>query len=225
MATARRGRSPTSAAASWRSYDYDVYGVALNFNPNTAKTNWQFGGDGLWDPNSLFTYHLARFRDGARFVSYDSFEADPATPAALHKYLYAGANPVQAWDASGNETMIAMLMSAGISSLLDSMLWVTPAQAYKEARTFELESGLDFAATLAVNSRMGEIFGPSIDGFFKTAALEIEYWGGFLQGAGEGAAGSTQRNQRGDGCVRRVGQSRDRERPGHACCQSSSALT
>jgi RHS repeat-associated protein len=81
-------------------YNYDAYGALLNF-VGTPKTNWQFGGDGLWDPNSLFTYHLARFRDGGRFISYDSFEADASSPADLHRYLYTSVNPVSAWDPTG----------------------------------------------------------------------------------------------------------------------------
>ena len=102
-------------------YDFDAYGIALNFDPNTAMTNWLFGGDGLWDPNSLFTYHLARFRDAERFISYDIFEADPTTPASLHKYLYASNNSTNRIDPSGHLTTLETVTVAGLLLLQGSM--------------------------------------------------------------------------------------------------------
>lgn len=83
-------------------YDYDAYGRLLDTSP-APVTNWLFGGDGIYDPASGWTYHLARWRDGHRFTSYGSLEADPTSAANLHKYLYAGVNPVRAWDPSRGE--------------------------------------------------------------------------------------------------------------------------
>jgi RHS repeat-associated protein len=90
------------AVVSGTDYDFDAYGQPLNFVAEDAKTNWLFAGDGAYDSASGWTYHLARWRDAFRFTSFDSFEEDSTSPAKLHKYSYAGANPLVSHDASGH---------------------------------------------------------------------------------------------------------------------------
>ena len=41
-------------------YTYTAFGEALGFNANTAGTHWLFANDGVYDPASELTYHLAR---------------------------------------------------------------------------------------------------------------------------------------------------------------------
>jgi hypothetical protein len=109
----------------------------------TPKTNWQFGGAGRWDANSPFTYHPNRFRDGERFVNFDTFEADPTSPGNLHKYLFAGSNPVICVDPTGHENLVSTLASMGISALVFTMRFVA---AHKLLVTSVLVAG---AVTLA----------------------------------------------------------------------------
>ena len=119
-------RALTSTTSSVvEGYNYDAYGTLLGF-VGTPKTNWQFGGDGMWDPNSLFTYHLARFRDGERFISYDTFEADPTTPARLHKYVYCNSNPINGIDPSGQFTLIELLIVVLGIALIASLVYYAP---------------------------------------------------------------------------------------------------
>ena len=95
-----RGLTGTDGAVL-ASYDYTAFGDAIGFIALDADTTELFGGDGVYDRATGWTYHLARWRDGHRFVSYDSFEADPTSPAYLHKYLYGNANPVYYVDPTG----------------------------------------------------------------------------------------------------------------------------
>src|SRR5439155_9389211 len=79
-------------------------------------------GDAEYDSASKLYYHDARWRDGARFISYDSFEADLESPLSLHKYLYAGANPVLMSDSNGNEYSLAnMMVNIGIGFVLGAV--------------------------------------------------------------------------------------------------------
>jgi hypothetical protein len=98
----------TSGAVIER-YDYDAFGTMLlgqqidpttqavtNITAATAATPWLFGGDGLYDPSTGWTYQLARWRDGFRFTSSDTFAGDPSSPISLHRYLYADVDPANA---------------------------------------------------------------------------------------------------------------------------------
>ncbi|MDP9174575.1 MAG: hypothetical protein M3O30_12010, partial [Planctomycetota bacterium] len=86
-------------------------------NAKAALTPWLFGGDGLYDPSTGWTYQLARYRNGFWFTQMDSYGGDSADPQSLHKYLYVGANSVNNWDPSGHdlvETLIVATLIGGI---------------------------------------------------------------------------------------------------------------
>ncbi len=87
-------------------YDYNAFSTLRNAggqdDASEAKTRWLFGGDGVYDPGTGWTYHLARWRDGFRFVSMDSYAGDSQDPRSLHKYLYASANPATDVDPTGH---------------------------------------------------------------------------------------------------------------------------
>jgi hypothetical protein len=96
-----RGLIETNGTVS-ASYDYNAFGDPIGFTPATARTTELFAGDGVYDPASGWTYHLARWRNGFRFTSFDSYEGDSEDPQSLHKYLYVNANPINGIDPSGN---------------------------------------------------------------------------------------------------------------------------
>ena len=54
-----------------------------------------------------------RWRDGARFLSLDSYAGNASDPISLHKYLYAHANPIMGIDPSG-ESILSVLTNVGI---------------------------------------------------------------------------------------------------------------
>jgi RHS repeat-associated protein len=87
-------------------YDYDAYGN-LTRKVGDADNNYLFAGEQFDD--AVDGYYLrARYYDPntGRFVSTDPFEGFNNQPITLHDYLYAGVNPVNAIDPSGEVAII-----------------------------------------------------------------------------------------------------------------------
>ena len=107
-------------------YNYDAYANLINFTPGPTGaplTDW-LAPDGRSDGSTGLNYNLARYLDPStgQFVSYDSFEADPASPAMLHKYAFANSNPIIRADPSGNFSESEELTVAGGQSTLLSIM-------------------------------------------------------------------------------------------------------
>jgi len=79
-------------------YDYDAFGNLLHSTGSTPN-NYLFAGE-QFDPDLGLYYNRARYLNTAtgRFWSMDSFEGDAESPASLHKYLYANADPIDLLD-------------------------------------------------------------------------------------------------------------------------------
>jgi RHS repeat-associated protein len=115
-------------------FDYDAFGKLLNMAASLAKTSWLFGGDGMADKHSGLTYHLARWRDGARFVSRDPLETAGATdPMVLHKYLYANGNPIRLADPSGHLGLVETLTTNAVQAFLWAWLALTTFNTLRAA--------------------------------------------------------------------------------------------
>lgn len=57
-----------------------------------------------------------------RFTTMDSFNASPSDPTHLHKYVYAGNDPVNHIDPSGHDfSVIGLTVTAGISGVLSAL--------------------------------------------------------------------------------------------------------
>jgi len=87
-------------------YDYDAYGN-LTRKVGDADNNYLFAGEQFDD--AVDGYYLrARYYDPntGRFVSTDPFEGFNNQPITLHDYLYAGVNPVNAIDPSGEVSLL-----------------------------------------------------------------------------------------------------------------------
>ena len=107
-------------------YDYDAFGNLIH-STGTTPNNYLFASE-QFDPDLALYYNRARYLNTStgRFWSMDNFEGDPESPSSLHKYFYAGNDPVNAWDRSGNDfdlgsLFIAMSVNsvlAGSSSIL-----------------------------------------------------------------------------------------------------------
>lgn len=82
-------------------YTYDAFGVMLDAS-GTSPNVYLYAGEQL-DPNVGFYYLRARYYDHAtgRFTSTDPEEGRIYDPPSLHRYLYAGADPVDNADPSG----------------------------------------------------------------------------------------------------------------------------
>jgi hypothetical protein len=53
-----------------------------------------------------------------RFVSVDPYEGDPQAPVSLHKYLYAGIDPVNQIDPSGKNSILQVMTTIAIRATL-----------------------------------------------------------------------------------------------------------
>jgi YD repeat-containing protein len=96
-----------------------VTGATSILTAKTAATIHLFGGDAEFDASTGMYYHDARWRDGARFVSFDTYEGDPGRPLDLHKYAYALSSPVGMADPSGHNAFgVAVSAVFGFVSLL-----------------------------------------------------------------------------------------------------------
>jgi len=69
-----------------------------------------------WDSDLGLYYLRARYYNPitGRFVSRDPDDGDVTDPKTLHRYLYAGGDPINSWDPSGRSTAVAVRGSGGI---------------------------------------------------------------------------------------------------------------
>ena len=100
-----------SGGANVNTLTYDAYGTVIDGAPQTA---YLFAGE-QWD-NDLGLYFLrARYLkpNTGRFWTMDTFEGDHKNPLSLHKFAYAGNDPSNNIDPSGNETLAGLTIVAG----------------------------------------------------------------------------------------------------------------
>ena len=102
-------------------YTYDAFGTLLA-HTGTDPQPYAFTGE-PYDPNVGFQYHRARWMDPrvGHFPGMDPFVGWGRDPITLHRYLYAGADPLNKKDPSGRELSVAQLtVVAGIITGLAS---------------------------------------------------------------------------------------------------------
>jgi hypothetical protein len=83
--------------------------------------------------------------DSGRFLSLDSYAGNQSDPLSLHKYLYAGANPINLIDPSGN-SFIDQVVSFAVNNILQTMAVSIPLRALQLAR--DLKNGADLGTAL-----------------------------------------------------------------------------
>ncbi|MFN8604310.1 MAG: RHS repeat-associated core domain-containing protein, partial [Candidatus Binatia bacterium] len=99
-------------------YTYDAFGVMLH-SSGTSPNVYLYAGEQL-DPNVGYYYLRARYYDQAigRFTSTDPEEGQIFDPPSLHRYLYAGADPVNNADPSGRFDVASSLGVLSIINIL-----------------------------------------------------------------------------------------------------------
>lgn len=82
-------------------YAYDAFGDVITSTGTTANF-YRYSGE-QYDPNLGFIYLRARYMNpnSGRFMSRDSYAGSVFDPASLHKYTYAGNDPINHSDPSG----------------------------------------------------------------------------------------------------------------------------
>jgi RHS repeat-associated protein len=90
-----------TAGAVTDTFDYDAFGNLIN-RTGTTPNDYLYTGE-QFDSNLGFYYLRARYMNpsNGRFFTMDSYEGDAYDPLTLHKYLYAGNDPVNMIDPSG----------------------------------------------------------------------------------------------------------------------------
>jgi len=112
------------ALISGQSFDYNAYGNRTDVS--TAQTNLLYTGE--WWDDYIGGYNL-RTRDYrpdiGRFMTQDTYAGNMYDPQSLHKYLYCHANPVNAIDPSGQESLLSVTLAITIASfILMAPTWV-----------------------------------------------------------------------------------------------------
>jgi RHS repeat-associated protein len=82
-------------------YEYDAFGYLLT-STGTTPNNYLYRGE-QYDANLGLYYLRARYYNPAtgRFLGRDPEDGIPTDPKTLHKYIYAGGDPVNAVDPTG----------------------------------------------------------------------------------------------------------------------------
>jgi RHS repeat-associated protein len=85
------------------SYEYDAFGNKFTVS-GTTPNNYLYRGE-QYDPDLGLYYLRARYYNPAtgRFMSRDPGDGKRVDPKTLHKYLYAGGDPINVWDPTGRD--------------------------------------------------------------------------------------------------------------------------
>jgi RHS repeat-associated protein len=94
-----------SAATVTDTYEYDAFGNKINSTGSTPN-NYLYRGE-QYDPDLGLYYLRARYYNPAtgRFMGRDPENGKFTDPKSLHKYLYAGGDPINGFDPTGLATM------------------------------------------------------------------------------------------------------------------------
>lgn len=95
-------------------YEYDAYGNHWTAE-GTTPNNMLYQGE-EWDPDLSLLYLRARYMNPltGRFASRDPEDGWLTNPITLHKYLYAGGDPVNGGDPTGRASQSATWGAPGI---------------------------------------------------------------------------------------------------------------
>lgn len=87
-------------------YDYDAFGNLIS-RTGTTPNDYLYSGE-QFDPNVGFYYLRARYMspDTGRFQTMDDYDGQPFDQRSLHKYLYAGSDPINKADPSGKSFLV-----------------------------------------------------------------------------------------------------------------------
>ena len=156
-------RALTNAAgATTDNYEYDAFGNSFTVS-GTTPNEMMYRGE-QFDSDLGLYYLRARYYNplSGRFMSRDPEEGKFTDPTSLHKYLYAGGNPVNALDPTGKGAQLeSFLLSATI-------VGVAAYQTFMEMPPYEQQGVIAAIGCL----------GKAAKGDYDLIAYYLNYWTG-----------------------------------------------
>ena len=169
-------------------YDYDAFGNVIHSTGSTPNI-YLFAGE-QYDPDLGLYYNRARYlnTNTGRFWTMDPHDGDPQSPLSLHRYLYAGADPVNRVDPSGRFDFVNVAITAAIVGVVSGLATLQVTGSKKKAL---LVAGIAFVGVLAGGAILLAVSGTTAaaagaGAAATTAALateaqpELEYIGGLI---------------------------------------------
>jgi RHS repeat-associated protein len=111
-----------AAGAVTDTYEYDAFGVTLASTGSTPNV-YMYRGE-QYDPDLGLYFLRARYYNSltGRFLSRDPEFGKPANPKTLHKYLYAGGDPVNRLDPKGTADEVdESLLTTNVNKVAQSV--------------------------------------------------------------------------------------------------------
>jgi RHS repeat-associated protein len=114
-------------------YDYDAFGTLIA-RTGTTPNSYLYCGE-QFDADLGLYYNRTRYlnTDSGRFWTRDVYEGTVYDPSTLHKYLYAGSEPVNHADPSGELTLAEIMSAVGIDKDIRKTLDKFASQVAKRA--------------------------------------------------------------------------------------------
>jgi RHS repeat-associated protein len=176
------------------SYRFSPFGVPL-----AASGGQPYGYAGEhWDAYTSLIYLRARWYDPAtgRFLTRDPFPGLATLPATQHPYVYAGNNPVNLVDPSGE--IAPILVAAGVGGVIGGVAGgARYVLAHPGGRPEDYLRSGDFWKATGVGFASGAVAGATgfwIGGVAAGTGLGGAIAGGIWSGAATGAAGQVTAN-------------------------------
>ncbi len=168
-----------SAGNASDTYVYNAFGERLS-RTGTTPNPYQFAGDRYGELEGL-TFLRARYYDPStgRFISKDPFEGVLRDPVSLHRYLYAGANPVVYSDPAGmsftvTEIVVVQAVIAVAFSLIGDGIAGTSYQAAL------VNAGIAATFSVVGGAAVGKLFAPYISKVASAAATTFVQKASFI---------------------------------------------
>jgi RHS repeat-associated protein len=134
------------------SYDYDAFGN-LVAETGSAANDYLYGGQQFDDDANLY-YLRARYYDAGvgRFLGRDPVNGDPFYPLSLNRYAYAGNDPCNFADPSGEEfTLLGLSLSSALQTTIRAVN--AGVNLYSRGSRICQVKGLAHALPLAIGAR------------------------------------------------------------------------